>query len=501
MFPLASALRSVHETGGISDEAASTALEHSVAVFLGLGLIINHNMFWRLFLTDVALVITAVATAGLIILRRNQSEEIFAELLREVIFAVALIALLAIIPAFLLARRFTQPLDELTDGANRLAVGDLGHTIRVAGSKEFSALARTFNGMSEALKTSFAQVDRDKEQLRTILSGMVEGVVAVGSDRRVLFANDRAGSLLRFDSATAMGRTISELTLPRGVQDLVDATVLASEPLRAELTLPGDEPRFVAVYAARLPGHGAVLVFNDVSELRQLERLRQDFVANVSHELKTPLTVIKSNLEALQDGAAEDATISGEFLGRVSIEAARLEALIQDLLRLSKIESGNLGFEFTAIPMAEEIGLGVDRQATRAEAKTIQMIEVPPREPVAVWADHEALTTVLDNLIDNAIKYTTSGGKVTLRWTATPTQVMLDVQDTGIGIAEANLPRVFERFYRADKARSRASGGTGLGLAIVKHLVQAMKGQVKVTSELGKGSTFSITLPRAVHEC
>jgi two-component system phosphate regulon sensor histidine kinase PhoR len=459
-------------------------------------LTINQTMFWRLFFTYFLLVTGSVGTVGLIILRRNDGEEIYA----EVLGAVVAITLLAIVPAILLARRFTHPLNDLTDGANRLATGDLGHTIRIAGSKEFSALARTFNDMSEALKQSFAQVDRDKQQLRTILSGMVEGVVALGADRRVIFANERAGDLLEFASATAIGRTLEEITSHRGVSDLVDAALRASEPHRAELILPGDEPRHLAVYAARLTNPespDAVLVFNDVSELRQLERLRQDFVANVSHELKTPLTVIKSNIEALQDGAADDVTVREEFLSRVTFEAERLEALIQDLLRLSKIESGQMGLELESIPMAEEIALGLDRQATRAEAKTLQLIEVPPREPVNVRADHEALTTILDNLIDNAIKYTTSGGKVTLRWTATPTHVTLDVQDTGIGIAEADLPRVFERFYRADKARSRAAGGTGLGLAIVKHLVQAMKGSVRVTSELGKGSTFSITLPRA----
>jgi len=233
------------------------------------------------------------------------------------------------------------------------------------------------------------------------------------------------------------------------------------------------------------------------AEDASLERLRQDFVANVSHELKTPLAVIKSTLEALQDGAADDPSVRGPFLERIALEADRLDALIQDLLRLSRIESGTLQLKQEAVAVAEAVAKGLDRQGTRAEAKTLQLIEVPPKHAVAFRADEAALTTVIDNLIDNAIRYTTPGGRITLRWKATDTQVTLDVQDTGIGIAEVDLPRVFERFYRADKARSREQGGTGLGLAIVKHLVQLMDGKVTVTSELGRGSTFRLTLPRA----
>ncbi len=453
-------------------------------------------MFWRLFISFLLLVVVAVVTVGAIILRRNQDAEIFRALTGELISAAAIIVTGAVVPAYLLARRFTQPLRDLSDGANRLAEGDLGYNIRVGGSREFSALARTFNSMSDSLAASFAQVAEDKKRLRTILSGMAEGVIGVDEDRRVLFANDRARALL--DVSIERQQPIAEVVRNATVEDLVEMAMASNEPHRAELEFKGESPRFVAVYAACMPGpSGAVLVLNDVSELRGLERMRQDFAANVSHELKTPLTVIKSTLEALQYGAVDDVAVRGEFLERILAETDRLDALIQDLLRLSRIESGDLALEVESVRVAEAIASGLDRQATRAEAKTLQLIEVPPPEPVAFHADEEVLTTILDNLIDNAIKYTNNGGKVIIRWTATEQTVTLDVQDTGIGIPERDLHRVFERFYRADKARSRAAGGTGLGLAIVKHLVQAMKGQVKVASELGRGSTFSITLPRA----
>jgi two-component system phosphate regulon sensor histidine kinase PhoR len=242
------------------------------------------------------------------------------------------------------------------------------------------------------------------------------------------------------------------------------------------------------------------VVVHDTTDLRTVERLRQDFVANVSHELKTPLSVIKSSVEALADGAAEEPDARVMFLTQVTREADRLEELIQDLLSLARIESGNMGLEPQTIVLDRAITDCVERHQARAEVKTLTMVERPPADApadVAAWADPDALRQVMDNLVDNAIKYTPNGGRITVRWGATADMVNFEVADTGVGISEADLPRVFERFYRVDKARSRDVGGTGLGLAIVKHLVQVMKGQVKVTSKVGKGTTFRVTLPRA----
>jgi two-component system phosphate regulon sensor histidine kinase PhoR len=460
-------------------------------------------MFWRLFLTYLLLVAAAVGLVGAIVLRRNEGEALFAELAREVVTAAFAIALVSVVPAYLLARRFTRPLAELTAGAKRLAAGDLGHAIYVAGSREVTALARTLNGMSGRLAATFAQLDHDRQQLRTILSGMVEGVVAIDDAQRVLFANEAAGRLLEFDPAAAVGRKLWEVTRRRVVQEVVETALKGTGPHREEIDWAGPAVRHLAVYVSRLPGPagpGAVLVLHDTTDLRRLERLRQDFVTNVSHELKTPLAVIQSNVEALADGAADDPDARGPFLERVALEAARLEALIHDLLRLARIESGQQVLDLGPVPLDAAIAECLDRHATRAEAKTLEFVEVPPADAppsVAAWADEEAVAQILDNLIDNAIKYTPGGGRITVRWSAGPRTVRVEVEDTGIGIAERDLPRVFERFYRADKARSRALGGTGLGLAIVKHLTQAMGGTVTAASELGKGTTFAVTLPRA----
>ena len=457
-------------------------------------------MFWRLFLTYLLLVLIAVGLVGVLVFQRDRT--LFFDLANEVGIAILVAAAVSVVLSYLLARRFARPLSELTDGARRLAEGDLGHTIRVSGGKEHAELAGTFNAMSSRLAATFAQTAHDHEQLRTILSGMVEGVIAVDHEQNVLFANERAGELLEFDSHTAVERKLWEVARQRGFQEILEKGLRGTVAYREELDLKGPTERSLAVYVSRLPGQqspGAVVVIHDTTDLRKLESMRQDFVANVSHELKTPLAVIKSNVEALQDGAADDPEARVMFLAQASQEADRLEALIQDLLSLARIESGEVGLELQPIAMNRAILDCLERHQARAETKSHTLVEVPPSKgppEVNALADPDALRQVLDNLIDNAIKYTRNGGTITVRWSSTDELASFEVQDTGVGIGERDLPRIFERFYRVDKARSREVGGTGLGLAIVKHLVQAMKGTVRVASKLGKGTTFTVTLPR-----
>ena len=445
--------------------------------------------------------VAAVGLVGAVIYQR--AEPLFYDLVRDVAVTAALVLVAAVGAAYLLARRFSRPFDELTDGARRLADGDFGHKIRVTGTGGHRALAETFNAMSGRLAGMFDLLEHDKEQLRAILSGMVEGVIAIDDERRVLFANDRAGVLLGFDPEAAVKSPLPDVTRQLAFTEIVEKGLARAEPYREELELKGPPQRSVAVYVSRFPGHGApgaVIVLHDTTDLRQAERLRQDFVANVSHELKTPLSVIKSSVEALVDGAAEEPEAREMFLGQVTREADRLEELIQDLLSLARIESGNLGLESQAIRLGTAITDCVERHQTRAEAKTLTMVEKPPTDAppdLAAWADPDALRQVMDNLVDNAIKYTPNGGRITVRWSATAETVSFEVEDTGVGIPVDDLPRVFERFYRVDKARSRSVGGTGLGLAIVKHLVVAMKGNVRVASTVGKGTTFRVTMPRA----
>jgi two-component system phosphate regulon sensor histidine kinase PhoR len=458
-------------------------------------------MFQRLFITYLLLVL---AVMGLVSVALYQhAEGLFYESLQQLAFLAAAVLILAAVVAYGLARRFTRPLHALTEGARRIAAGDFQHQIRSRGARELAALADAFNAMSHRLAQTFDLLEHDREQLRAILSGMVEGVIAIDQQRHIVFANDRAAELLGFNATSAVHRPLEQTLRQPHLLEIIHKGLAADQPYREELDWKGPPPRSLGVYVSRFPGHGmpgAVIVLHDTTELRQAERLRQDFVANVSHELKTPLAVIKSSIEALVDGAVEEPESRQLFLQQIVREADRLEELIKDLLSLARIESGHLRLEPQAIPLDEAISECLERHHPRAESKTLTLVEKPPKDApanVAVWADPDALRQILDNLIDNAIKYTPHGGRITIRWHVAAETVSFEIEDTGVGIPAADLPRVFERFYRVDKARSRAVGGTGLGLAIVKHLVQALKGQVRVSSVVGKGTTFCVTLPRA----
>jgi two-component system phosphate regulon sensor histidine kinase PhoR len=401
-----------------------------------------------------------------------------------------------------LARRWSRPLHALIGVADKIGEGAGGQRVFTDRHDELGELVRAFNQMSERLDTRIARLEEDRQQLRTILSGMVEGVVALDAGQRILYANERAIQLLGLPAQVPVGRRLWEVVRQRSLLDVVQRALETSEPQREELGWSGSSTRSLTVHAARLPGlppRGAVLVLHDTTELRRLERLRQEFVANVSHELKTPLSVIKVCVETLLDGAMDDPQHRGQFLEQIAGQSNRLHALILDLLSLARIESGAEFFEFQPVAVAEIAQECMERHRHRAESKNQTLEAVPTIEDdsLAAWADPEAIEQILDNLLDNAVKYTPEGGRVSVRWRREGEQVCLEVADTGIGIPETDLPRIFERFYRVDKARSRELGGTGLGLSIVKHLSQAMHGSVRATSRPGQGTTFTVCLPQA----
>jgi two-component system phosphate regulon sensor histidine kinase PhoR len=411
---------------------------------------------------------------------------------------ILLVAVVALGPAWYFARTFVRPLADIRHGAERIARGEYGEHVHGGGWRELRELAHAFNAMSDRLAEQIDRLEAERHHLRAVLGGMVEGVVAVGPGQRVLFANAAAGRLLEFDPARVLGRALYEVSRQPAVQAVLERAAKTRQPQREETELPPPAARHLSVYAAPLTadGPGAVLVLHDTTEIRRLERLRQDFVANVSHELKTPLAVVKACAEALADGAVEDAQARGPFLQQITEQAERLHALILDLLSLARLESGEASLDLEPVPLAAAVGDCLDRHRPRAEAKRMTLEAVAPPDAVSAWADPEALAQVLDNLVDNAVKYTQEGGTVRVRWSARAGDACVTVEDNGPGIPARDLLRVFERFYRVDRARSRELGGTGLGLSIVKHLAQAMGGSVKATSEVGRGSTFTVCLPR-----
>lgn len=411
-------------------------------------------------------------------------------------------------------RRIIRPLETLTLAAQAIAAGNLSQEVDVPSRDELGTLADAFNVMSRELASRIGQLQRKQLELKensdlleTVLGAMVEGVVVVDDRQQILFANAAAGPLLDFSTSDVVGRPVWEVARHPKIQEVVH-NVLESEDLeRAEFEVPRTKG-VVALVATRLsgdPSPGAVLVLHDMTELRRLENIRRDFVSNVSHELKTPLTSIQAYTETLLDGAIDDPANNRKFLQRISHQAERLHAQILDLLKLARIESEQAAFDVRPVSVAETAGDCLESHAALAESKGIRLAAVAPNTEAAgqrVFADAEGLRTILDNLVDNAIKYSPPGSAVTVRWGRSDDAKMawIEVADTGPGIGKEHLARLFERFYRVDKARSREVGGTGLGLAIVKHLAQVFGGSVAVSSELGKGSKFVVRLPAAQEE-
>lgn len=348
-----------------------------------------------------------------------------------------------------------------------------------------------------------AQLDEQADRTAALFDRMVEGVAVTDANGRIRIANRAAGELFGF-TAPAIGSTLLEATRRHEVAAVADRLAREAEVLGYEMCLEGvGAPRFLQINALAIKNaqgdrNGALYVFHDVTRLRQLEAMRQEFVANVSHELRTPLSLIKSAAETLIDGGRNDPATLGRFLEIIDRNANRLTLLIDDLLLLSTLDSGRLRLELEVVPLRSAAQDVLDDFQSRARTRRVALDNGISGD-FAVRADPERLRQVLSNLVDNAIKYGREDGRVAVDAAALPDgRIEVAVRDDGPGISPEVQPRIFERFYRVDKARSREQGGTGLGLAIVKHVVQAHGGEVRLESGPGAGTTFYFTLPAAV---
>jgi two-component system phosphate regulon sensor histidine kinase PhoR len=406
--------------------------------------------------------------------------------------------------AYWIVGQIVQPIATLTDAAEAIASGDYERRVYVDNRDELGKLAGTFNRMSQELGGRMNQLSQTSDRQSTVLGGMIEGVIAVDARQRVVLANKAAGRLFDFRAPAAEGRPLLEVVRNHAVREAVTSALATRKAQRLEtrssIQVPASNIQHVDIHVQPLPGEpcpGVVLVMHDTTELRRLESLRRDFVANVSHELKTPLSSIKAYTETLRNGAINDPETSQRFLARIEEQSERLHHLIMDMLMLARIESDQQVFDIVAVDVAAVVASCFETRRPAADAKRIELKMPGNQLACRVRADHEGLREVLDNLIDNAIKYTPNGGTVTVSWQCDEPMCQISVTDTGIGIKPDDQRRVFERFYRVDKARSRELGGTGLGLAIVKHLAQSFGGKVSVASEPGQGSTFTVELPLA----
>jgi len=411
---------------------------------------------------------------------------------------IASASFLAILYAF--ALRIFRPIARLTEAAEAIADGDYKQQVYVPNRDELGGLARVFNRMSRQLQLREAELHDSRERLSGVLGGMSVGVIAVDDEERIIFANATAGRMLGFvPEQVECGPLLASVRnhkLYRAIQETRATTT--SRQLEIQVGLR--EPRIVDVSLRYLGGDSTarvILGLHDVTHLRRLETLRRDFVANVSHELKTPLSAIKAYAETLSAGAIHDRANNLRFVQQIEEQAERLNVLIMDLIRLAQIESGQQQYQLGPLSVAEAAGACVTSYRPLAQSRGVALTTPAGAADAIVLADDEALRQILNNLLDNALKYTPRGGRVELRWRVVDSIGEIEVEDNGIGIAEEHLDRLFERFFRVDRARSRELGGTGLGLSIVKHLVQAQGGSVHVSSQLGQGSTFSIRLPLA----
>ena len=425
---------------------------------------------------------------------------------RLILGTAVMVSLVGLMFTYIIVGHIIRPLLTLTQAAKSIAGGQIQQEVDVRSRDELGALAESFNLMSRQLAARIEELSQkgrefaeNSERLEAILAGMIEGVLVVDGNSRILFANRTAHALLEFATPDVVGRPIWEAVRNSTIQEMVQGTLETQGQRRVELELSRTQS-IVELSATRLPGDpspGVILVLYDVSELRQLENIRQQFVSNASHELKTPLTSIQAYTETLLAGAVDDPQHNREFLRRIEEQADRLHSLVIDLLRLARIEAGEDAFLLADVSLGEAVDACIDGHLSAADAKQLTLRTEHPQAAISVLADAEGLRTILDNLVKNAINYTPERGQVEIRWSTENSMALVEIQDTGVGIAADHRARIFERFYRVDAARSRELGGTGLGLSIVKHLVLEFGGSIELASELGKGSTFSVRLPLA----
>ena len=429
-------------------------------------------------------------------------DEALKGMLWKIVLAGLLIALVATPVSLYISRRISQPLSEMKDNAERFASGKLDSRIRVEGPEDVLRLAEALNAMAAQLNDRIHTVTAQRNEQEAILSSMVEGVIAVDSNQNILSLNRAAARLLDISSELASGQPVAMVMRNKQLQEFVNKALTSSETVEQDIEFHrGERGQVLKVMGTALrdvnqSSIGAVVVLNDVTRLKRLENMRRDFVANVSHELKTPITSIKGFVETLLGGALDNPDDSKRFLEIVAGQADRLNAIIDDLLSLSQLEQDS---EKAAIVIEERelkpvLEMAIQVCAPKASEKTVH-VGLNCLENITARINPQLFEQAVINLVDNAIKYSLPSTQVRVEVSVDNIELTVSVSDEGRGIEKDHFPRLFERFYRVDSDRSREMGGTGLGLAIVKHIAQVHGGRVSVDSSVGKGSTFRIHLP------
>ena len=462
---------------------------------------LNHQMMYvalRLSDQDRDLGVLRTAIPVTSIDRALQAIEI-----RTVVGGIVIAVLAAMITLYV-TRRISRPIEEMKRGAELFAGGDLTHRLPAPPSTELAGLADAMNAMALQLEDRIQTIISQRNEYEAVLSSMIEGVIAVDQDETILSINQAALDMLRVKSSEAKGRTIHEAVRNRQFLDFVVDSLAGKTLEEKDVEIQGPEKRIInirsmALRDAAMQSMGSLVVLNDVTKIRQLENIRKDFVANVSHEIKTPLTAIKGFVETLQQALEGDQADNLKFLGIIDKHVNRLNAIVEDLLALARIEQINEKASATLQKrrLRSLVENAINVVQHRADVKHISF-ELGIDDDTHIRVDSTLFEQALVNLLDNAVAFSPENEQVAISAVREQKEFVISITDRGIGISKEHLPRLFERFYRVDMARSRKHGGTGLGLAIVKHIVQAHSGSVTVQSQPGKGSVFSIHLPLAL---
>jgi two-component system phosphate regulon sensor histidine kinase PhoR len=440
----------------------------------------------------------------------TQIQERLSRLRYTVLGASLVSAVLAGLLALWIAGRLTRPIRHLTGLAEDMAHGELGGQIQVSRRDEIGRLAGAFNRMSSELETHVAALDNQRTTLTTVLAHMVDGVLIVDEKGQIELLNPAAARLLDVTQEAAVGQRFAALVRDHQVVEIWRRCADGGDELADTVDLGRNRPflRVVTTPLRNTADRACLILLQDLTQIRRLETVRRDFISNISHELRTPLAALKALVDTLRDGALDDPPAAERFLDRMDLEVDTLTQIVEELLELSRIESGQVPLRLVPSSPAELIGPPVERLQPQAERSHVSVLVALPPDPASklplVLADRDRARAVVTNLLHNAIKFTPPGGNVTITATSGDPdeqgdgEVMFSIRDTGIGIPADDLSRIFERFYKADRARS--GGGTGLGLAIARHIVQGHGGRIWAESVEGEGSTFYFTLPSAKEE-
>jgi two-component system, OmpR family, phosphate regulon sensor histidine kinase PhoR len=485
-----------------SEEDPSTLDSHSNrpevidALSKGTGSSIRYSATLHYNMMYVAVPITldsGIAGVARVALPLTQIDKSLAHINQIIIIVAVIAAVVAILLAFQMLRITTEPVKKLTQLSKKMARGELDQEIQITSQDEVGELARAFNQMAARLKEMVTLVINERDRMATILSNIEDAIFMVDRDGKVTTMNQAAEKIFQTQANKALGHTFIEVVRDHELNQVLQHCLSTGKQQMGAVEIK-PKRQSLSVIATPLSGDSGCLVhIRDLTELRRLEMIRQDFVSNISHELRTPIASVKALAETLNEGAIEDPSVAKDFLSRINVEADKLAQMVQELGELSRIESGKTQLQKRHINIADSIEHAVDRLKAQSDRAGLTLdTNIPPTLP-KVMADEARVEQVLVNLIHNAIKFTPSGGRISISAQARDNDILISVADTGEGISADDLPRIFERFYKADKSRS--GGGTGLGLAIAKHIVEAHGGKIWAESVEGKGSNFSFTLP------